>query len=97
MSKSGHYNKYAIVKKMMTIWEQTGCRNVEVIEIWRIDNKNAHLHRLYDVFTNKFGYPRVNNSMKKKKFFSEFSGEMYTVNIIETREELDSIIFLEMI
>ena len=70
--------------------------NANLLWIWRIDNKNAHLHRIYNEEKQILEMPEVNTSMKLYKFKRNFldRGD-YTE--FETRQELDASLFLEMI
>ena len=100
MSKSGQINKYLLVKKTTRGLKE----DLLTTEIWRMDNKNVHLHRIYDSAKRKFVYPDRNQSIKMAAFKTMTKentcivpSTRYEITEFNTKEEYYDGMFLEML
>lgn len=96
MSKKGHINKYFIIKSECYSWSPLIKR--KILEVWRLDNKHAHLHRGFNHYTQKMVIPPANKMIKKCQFKHDYlNNESYEITELDTRQELDEALFLEMV
>jgi hypothetical protein len=99
MSKTGHVNKYIMVHLSYYMVASTPSAGEFIedgrSEVWRMDNKNAHLYRVYDYDDGKFKYPLTNKTLRIAAFNTQFKRKKMTV--FETRDEYNDAMFLTLL
>lgn len=91
MSKAGHINKYIIIKR-----EYNGAHRI-FMEVWRMDNKNAHLHRTYDSDQKSLVYPSIRKTITISKFENALGFGVNEIFRFDNKEEYHEHMFVEQI
>jgi len=100
MSKSDHINKYVLLKGRgvytYRLWDGKYYIPGRFTEVWRMDNKNAHLHRVYDDELDKFVYPTENMSVRVGQLRDRFDRykEVYE---FESKDDYTDAMFLVLL